>query len=344
MSASLSEFAGLSLPPITWWTRQPGLTHFPSGDGQAYVAYRVLDGCAITLGEPIGARQSIPGLIQDFHRWCERGGLRPCWWHVTPAWLEQLKAGGQRAAQIGEYAMVDLAGFDLRGGHWRDARAARRRLLGAGFSADWYDLAADPDALFASLEGISRDWLSRRRLPELRHSLGSFHGAFRSGAGLRCLLLRDGRGAPAAFMTFAPLYRSGGGYGLDMLRGAAGLPRDSMLSLLSTALLSFKDEGLPVASLGLAPLWAPPRPAPLGGGRAGEDTPRSLRALRGLAWVRSRSAYNFRGLAFFKQRFATSWEPRYLVYPSLGELPRTMRALCHAHGLRARVLWRVLWG
>lgn len=37
--------------------------------------------------------------------------------------------------------------------------------------------------------------------------------------------------------------------------------------------------------------------------------------------------FSFRGLRFFKAKFATSWEPRYLIYRNVLELPRMALAL-----------------
>jgi lysylphosphatidylglycerol synthetase-like protein (DUF2156 family) len=37
--------------------------------------------------------------------------------------------------------------------------------------------------------------------------------------------------------------------------------------------------------------------------------------------------FSFRGLYHYKAKFATSWEPRYLVYRNIMELPRTAFAL-----------------
>jgi lysylphosphatidylglycerol synthetase-like protein (DUF2156 family) len=37
--------------------------------------------------------------------------------------------------------------------------------------------------------------------------------------------------------------------------------------------------------------------------------------------------FSFRGLYRYKAKFATSWEPRYLVYSNALELPRTAFAL-----------------
>jgi phosphatidylglycerol lysyltransferase len=308
---------------------------------------------AVTVGEPIGEAAAIPSLVGKFLRWCEDGGLLPCWWHVTARWLELLRLSsgdGQssaRVSQIGGYAMVDLQSAQFEGPQWRDVRAALRRLPALDYSLHWYDLAADPLAWRERLQQISQSWLARRALPEIRHSIGTWESTLQRSNGLRCLVLCRSDGEPAAFMTFAPLFVEGGGYGLDLLRSDPGLPRDSQLFMLTSTVLKFKAEGLTQLALGLAPLSASsaaklaPSLRRLG---SGEDTPLLLRAARKLAWQRSAALYNFSGLAQFKQRLHPHWSPRYVVYPSLASLPRVLRALCHVHGLKARTLLNLLRG
>jgi phosphatidylglycerol lysyltransferase len=252
-------------------------------------------------------------------------------------------------AQIGEYGLIDLPGLNFDGAQWRDLRSCLRRLPAKGYTTQWLDARSGLGSQILSVQSISNAWLARRRLPELRHSLGTLASLLEGERGQRCLLLLDPIGKAQAFMSFVPLYSSGGGYALDMLRHNPLLPRDSMLFLLATALLQFQREGHALAALGLAPLSVQPSfqanvVAGEEGSPPGEDTPLALRALRGLLWARSRRHYNFQGLAFFKRRFRPRWEPRYLVYPRLRSLPRTLRALCHVHGLRARSLIHLLAG
>lgn len=316
---------------------------------RAYVAYRVDSGVAVTVGEPMGDPAAIPELISDFEQWSRRGGLTTCWWHVTESWLPELRHFHSAVSQIGGYALVDLAELQMDSPACRDLRAALRRLPALGYSAHWYDLAADALGWDTRLQAISSEWLARRRLPEISHSIGTWHSSLQQREGLRCMVLVDHQHEAQAFMTFAPLFCAGGGCGLDLLRGRASLPRDSMLFLLASAIRDFQSEGLSTLSLGLAPLSVThgehlaTRPA-VRRPSEGENTPLLLRAARRLAWQHSHALYNFSGLARFKQRLHPRWEPRYVVYPSLASLPRVLRALCHVHGLKARMLLRLLGG
>lgn len=335
------------MPPLAWQSLAPGMRRFESSDGRAYLAFQVSDGVAVTLGEPMGQVDQIPALIAQFSEFCRSSGLAVCWWHVTARWLGMLAASGQRVSQIGGFASLRLPELQLQGRDWRHERNCLRRLPELGFSVQWHDLARDPQGINPALEAVSSEWLARRGLPEMGYTIGTWEDSLRRADQLRCAVLLDPAGRPAAFMTFAPLLDSSGGWALDLLRSRRALPRDAMLFLLLRAALDLRAEGAQRLTLGLAPLSRSAdvlRAPSLTRRGEGEDTPLLLRAGRKLAWLRSRRLYDFRGLARFKQRLQPQWEPRFVVYPSLASLPRVLRALCHLHGLRARWLLRLLAG
>jgi lysylphosphatidylglycerol synthetase-like protein (DUF2156 family) len=63
--------------------------------------------------------------------------------------------------------------------------------------------------------------------------------------------------------------------------------------------------------------------APMTGFREGEEGTPEERAIHCLF------KHSFRGLHHYKAKFATSWEPRYLVYGNVLELPRAAFAVLH---------------
>jgi phosphatidylglycerol lysyltransferase len=66
--------------------------------------------------------------------------------------------------------------------------------------------------------------------------------------------------------------------------------------------------------------------APMTGFQKCEDASMEERAIHGL-FQKLDFLFSFRGLFRYKAKFATSWEPRYLVYGKILELPRTALAL-----------------
>jgi phosphatidylglycerol lysyltransferase len=66
--------------------------------------------------------------------------------------------------------------------------------------------------------------------------------------------------------------------------------------------------------------------APMTGFGEREQATVEERAIHGL-FQQLDFLFSFRGLHHYKAKFATSWEPRYLVYRNVLELPRTAFAL-----------------
>ncbi len=65
---------------------------------------------------------------------------------------------------------------------------------------------------------------------------------------------------------------------------------------------------------------------PMTGFQECEEATTEERAIHGL-FQKLDFLFSFRGLYRYKAKFATSWEPRYLVYGNVLELPRTGLAL-----------------
>ncbi len=315
-------------PPLAYWTLLPGLHYCFNADHTAFLAYRLVDGCALVLGDPHGATAAIPGLVATFAVLCRENDWRPAWYQTTGRWGDVFRAQGWHRVKLGEDALIDLSGLAFTGRNWQSVRTALHRLPRDGYTAVWYDLHADLRGWLPALEAISAGWLREQHGSEKGFSLGTWRQAQRFAAEQRCLVLADPHGQPAAFLTFVPIYGASGGWALDLMRRAPSAAPGAMEFLLATALQAFRDEGASVVSLGLSPL-ASVTPDEIG-------EPELLERVRQLIYTHFRRFYNFQGLNFFKQKFTPRWEPRYLVYPTLIGLPRVIMTLMRAHNVPHR--------
>ena len=66
--------------------------------------------------------------------------------------------------------------------------------------------------------------------------------------------------------------------------------------------------------------------APMKGFKDGERATLEERLIHGL-FQKLNFLFSFRGLYQYKAKFATCWEPRYLIYRNLMQLPHTALAL-----------------
>lgn len=307
-----------------YFALMPGLSYLFGPGHQAVLGYRVVDDVAIILRDPAGQEDEIPALLAQFRERCFRHDWLPCVLAATTRWLRELKALGLHCMKIGEEALLDLPGLSFSGKRWQDVRTALSRLPREGYSAQWYDIAQDPNGWTLELERISNTWLAQQHGGEMGFTLGTWELALRYAEEQRMLVLLDSPGRPVAFMTFIPCFVAGGGWSLDLMRKAGALPPGSMEFLLATAIQHFQAEGCALLSLSLAPL-ADITPD------ASSDTPEVIERARQLIFEHFGLTYNFKGLQQFKAKFSPRWEARYLVYPSVGALPRVLLALLRAH-------------
>lgn len=315
--------------PQAYFALMPGLSHLFSPAQDAVLGYRVVDGVAIVMRDPAGSDEGIVKLLDAFHELCARHGWRTCFLAATPRLLPTHRGAGLSLLKIGEEALFDLPGLNLDGKSWQDVRTALSRLPREGFSAQWYDLASDPQSWRQRLAAISQEWLAAHGGPqELGFALGTWELAQRFAAEQRMLVLVNADGQPRAFASFIPCYVPGGGWSVDLMRHAAGLPPGAMEFLIATAILQFQAQGCALLSLSLSPL-ADSAPDESGGDA------RLLARARRVAELRLGLRYNVRGLNAFKAKFSPRWEARYLAYPGQVQLPRIFLALLKAHGGKA---------
>jgi phosphatidylglycerol lysyltransferase len=103
----------------------------------------------------------------------------------------------------------------------------------------------------------------------------------------------------------------------DLMRRRSDAPNGIMDYLFIKLFLYAKERGYARVSLGMAPMT---------GFEEREEATWEERAIHGL-FQKLDFLFSFRGLHHYKAKFATSWEPRYLIYRNIVELPRTAFAL-----------------
>ena len=289
------------------------------------VAYRSLGRHALALGDPLGSPDAAPDAIAAFCAFCRTKGRVPAFYQVTPEHLGSYKDLGFRAVKVGEDAQIDLAGYDLAGKRFKNVRNDLRRIEKSGVVLEVYGLdAPPPDSVTAEMEAISAAWRKACHAKEGAFAMGEFDPSSALFAESQYFVARDTEtGRMLAFTTFVPAFGTDGtqNWTLDLMRRRADALHGVMDFLIISAARQFAVEGARTLSLGLSPL-------------AGADEPGEARAAaltRRFLYARMGRVYNFAGLHTFKSKFATHWEPRYLVHrPGVG-LAAASAAVLQAH-------------
>lgn len=286
--------------------------HFPAGLS-GYVAFRPTGSVALALGDPIGPAEELPALLRAWLNLCERSDWVPALYQVLPDALEMYDAAGLKTLKIGEEAVLPLAEFTLEGSAWRKERNVVSRGGRDGLVLKLYD-PPHTAPLLAELRGLSDEWLAARGAREKSFSLGAFDEAY-LGESL-VATVEETTGRIVAFVNLVGNYTRPG-LAIDLMRHRADA-RNVMEFLVLSLGLALRGRGVPRLSLGLAPLS--------GLADSGDRAERAVHFL----YEHLNRFYSFQGVRQFKEKFRPEWEPRYLVYPGVTDLPRIGVALARA--------------
>jgi phosphatidylglycerol lysyltransferase len=285
--------------------------------GDSYVAYVVKGRAAVVLGDPVGPKGDARETIERFVHLCSVNDWFPVFYQVLPDYLVHYRRVGLRSLQIGLEAILNLHTWALEGGQRKSIRTAVNRMQREGYCAD-VRLPPHAPELIAELRAVSDDWLANRGGSEMRFSVGWFDAAYLNRS--RLLVLRDPTGIVSAFANVVENSQSSQ-VAVDLMRHRTAADKGQMDFVFATLLGWAKQAGFSRFSFGLSGL--------AGLGTSPRD-PAMERAL-GFVFNHINNFYNFKGLHAYKAKFGPSWEPRYLIYPSLASLPAMGAALIRAN-------------
>jgi phosphatidylglycerol lysyltransferase len=222
--------------------------------------------------------------------------------------------------RIGEDAIVDLSEFSLAGRSKRDIRSKSRRFQQLGMRVVEYQPPLASDTL-AQLRKVEEQWLKIPGHRERTFAVGHFDRDYLRSSPVLAVI--DRAGTVLAFINLIatnPSQIAG-----DLMRRGTELPNGITDYLLLNLIQCAQTKGYTRVGLGLAPLT---------GFRMGEQVTFEERLINGLL-RKFNFLFRFRGLDQYKAKFATSWEPRYLIYENLLQLPRIALALVHLSEIKS---------
>ncbi|WP_211592643.1 phosphatidylglycerol lysyltransferase domain-containing protein [Microbispora sp. H10836] len=292
-----------------------------SPSGKAAVAYRVVAGVMLAGGDPIGDPEAWPGAIRRFLEEARRHAWVPavigCGEAGGQAWTRE---GDLDALEIGDEAVVDVAGFTLEGRDLRNVRQMVKRVERLGYTCR---VRRAGDLSEAEREHIG-DAADLWRGTETERGFSMALGRFGDPADAGCLVVTahrvatpEGEQTPdgdiRAVLHFVPW--GADGISLDLMRRDREADPGLNELLIVRALQAAPDFGVTRVSLNFAMF----RSALARGERLGAGP--VLRAWRGVLVFLSRW-FQIESLYRFNAKFRPVWEPRFLVYPAARDLPR----------------------
>jgi phosphatidylglycerol lysyltransferase len=305
--------------PLDLFKLWPDKTYFFSPTRRSVIAYRVADNTAIALGDPVGPEAEIGPIVREFVKMCRDNGWAVAFYQTLPNFVPLYRGLRLRKLKIGDDAMVDLRRFSLQGKSKRELRAKLRQFEDMGIHTLEFQPPV-PDDIIAQLKSVSEQWLQIPGRRERSFTLGQFDTDYMRSKPV--LVVVDRSGTVLAFINLISVDRNE--ITGDLMRRRSDAPNGIMDYLFLKLFDYARDRGYSRVSLGMAPMT---------GFQESEESTAEERAIHGI-FKRLNFIFSFRGLYHYKAKFATSWEPRYLVYQNVMELPRTAFALRRVSEIR----------
>ncbi len=277
-------------------------SYFFSPTRRSFVAYKVVGGCALVSGDPIGDKAELPQLLAEFQRVCHTRGWRLAILGASIDLLPAARALGLRAIKIGDEAVVRPAAFSLEGRAIRKVRQSVARLEREGYRFQVVAAGDVDSTLREELESVSAAW--RGSNVERGFSM-AMDDQFREPDTFFAIAERDD--TVGGFLHVVP---SGRGFSLGGMRRRRDTPNGLMEYLIVELLGWARERGAEEISLNFCvftDLLA--------------ETPRNRLAAvaRGVLRVGDR-LFQLERLLVFSRKFAPEWRPRYLCVERLADL------------------------
>ena len=284
---------------------------------RGFLSYAQTKHARVILGDPVSSPQSMQNVARAFATRSQTLGVPVAAVAVTEFAAPAFARAGYRGFVCGSEAVVDLATFDLSGPQRRGLRRSIRHATKAGVATQEVpSQSLNMDGWSREFDAITRDWLRTRRTDLLSFIVGE---PFMPGWEECRYFIARTASRVEAFVTLYPVYRLSSFY-VDIMRRRADSPGGTMDLLLSTVFSKLSREGVRCAYLGMVP-----------GAIGPEVPPQRMTPILRWIFIHLDTLYPMRSEFFYKDKFASRWEPRYaFFYPRMGL--RNMTAI-------AQVLW-----
>jgi lysylphosphatidylglycerol synthetase-like protein (DUF2156 family) len=271
-------------------------------------------------GDPIGAKESIPLVIDEFLEMCRERAWGFSFLAVRESDRNLYVDRGLHTVYLGDEAVIDVRGFSLAGKKWKSVRQSSGRVERT-YTYVWMPETEASKELLQELNDISKLW--RGKAPERGFTMTLNQDVEGTNPDFRLCIALDEEGKPGGFLRVVPIYGERTGYTLDIMRRDPNTPNGMTEFLLTRTIMKLDELGFERFSMNFA-AW----------GRLFEDdvdysfTQRIVKLVLNLM----SPFYQIKSLKEFNQRFYPEWVPRCIAYEGFRSLPRVALLYSAAEG------------
>jgi lysylphosphatidylglycerol synthetase-like protein (DUF2156 family) len=309
---------------LAYFALREDKSFFFGSDGEAMLAYTYSGGYALVAGDPIGPRESVSRLLDEFLAMCDGRAWNPAFLAIRQSDFPLYSKQGFRSFYLGDEAILHCDRFDLAALP-KSVRAAVRR-VGRRYR---FALIVEADVsaeLTRELNAISARW--RGKAPERGFTMSLSQDVQGQGANpefLVCVAF-DENDRPGGFLRLVPAYGVDPGYTLDMMRHDPGAPNGMTEFLIVSTAQALAGHGVRRLSMNFA-MW---------GRLFADDVPfTALEKLARRMVIAVNPFFQIRSLQQFNAKFDPEWLPRILAFRRPADLPKVGLLYAAAEGFLA---------
>ncbi|MEU4085631.1 bifunctional lysylphosphatidylglycerol synthetase/lysine--tRNA ligase LysX [Streptomyces aureus] len=304
-----------------------------SPSGKAAVTYRVEAGVCLASGDPVGDREAWPHAIDAWLDIARRYAWAPAAMGASEEGAKAFARSGLGALQLGDEAILHVAGFDLSGRDMRVTRQAVNRVRRSGATCRVRRHSDLSDSEMEEIVGRADAW----RDTETERGFSMALDRLGDPEDGDCLLVEaiGSDGKLLALLSFVPWGQDG--ISLDLMRRDRSAPNGVMEFMVAELCAVAGRFGVRRISLNFAVF----RSVFEEGARIGAGP--VLRLWRRLLLFFSRW-WQLEALYRSNAKYHPEWYPRFICYGDTGALARIGLASAIAEGFVSVPSLRSLWG
>jgi phosphatidylglycerol lysyltransferase len=283
--------------PVDYFKLDSDKLLFFSEEADGFVSYRISNGFAIVLEEPVCAEENKIIILQEFDAHCRKMGLKTAFYRVDENSISYFLSLKKRKLLIGQEAILEVEKFSLEGRDKKSLRNGLNSLQKKGFVTQVVKAPLPPE-LLAEMKSVSDEWLNGYHKKEFVFSQGMFSPKI---GGHDVIIVRDNDQQLKAFLNIIPDF-SPGEVTYDLIRKTMDAPGGCMDALVIELIGYAKEQGAKYLNLGLVPMTGIEEP-----GSTAEQ-------LMNYASQKLKRFRHYSGLRNFKEKYASVWHNKYLVY------------------------------
>ncbi|AIM35499.1 ABC transporter permease [Sphingobacterium sp. ML3W] len=276
-----------------------------------FVAYRIGQAFAIVLDGPVCAIEDKEEVIVEFEGYCSSLGLKSVYYRVDEDSLSYFNALRKRKIIIGQEALMDVSLFSLEGKNRKSLRNALNSLEKKGYTTRIVQ-APHAAVFITELKEVSDEWLRVFDKKEMVFSQGQFDPVAISEQDV--IVVQDEHQKVVSFLNIIPDFTEGE-CTYDLIRKIENAPGGCMDALVVKLAEYARNKGRKYINLGMVPM-------------SGIESPESpAEQIMKFAADKVGSFRHYQSLRDFKEKYATIWENKYLIFGNDFDLLQLPQAL-----------------